>query len=90
MAFNPFASFMRPNPAPTPMPMAPTMGTAIRGAFGGMKAPRNPAMGQAMQGIGAALNPGGGSMAGTVGRAVSASRRAPQAGPHPILRMLGQ
>jgi hypothetical protein len=32
---NQFRSFMQANPAPQPRPMMPTMGSAIRGMFGG-------------------------------------------------------
>ena len=37
MARNPMRSFFQSNPAPQPRPMAPTMGSAIRGMFGGPK-----------------------------------------------------
>ena len=89
---NPMRSYMQAGPTPAPAPMPATMGTAIRGLFGGGR-PAMPAIpptmptlsqgiGQTVRGMAQAPDRSGG-----IGQAVSAMR-APGA-VNPVIRQIG-
>jgi hypothetical protein len=88
---NPMRSFMQAGPTPAPSPMMPTMGSAIRGMFGGgrpMATPPAPGtmgqgMGQTVRGMAQAPDRTGG-----IGQAVSAMRV--PGGTNPVLRGIGR